>query len=309
MKEEHIEQILKQDVHLREAVRRKAKKTTPMPATLNTRLMERLAVAPQRKHLAWPWMAAAACIAAVVLILLFANHKDAPVPNEPLTAQRETGNQPQTQTNEVINSIAAPTLEAVTNNTSTPRKVQKTEKAVEVETMESTDLVNDVEELTQEEYADAEPITPPIQKAAHPTTHDPHALTPDNMDRMIAQVATYYNVEGLELNCSNNDDLKNGTMYVLPDDENIDIIGRLYSTLLHFDTSAPNIQLIYSSEQFLFCLTSERNGKVTEDYWIAERSRGRIYLYRTSSTDDEPFSTACFFNFVAKHDRKHSNYS
>jgi hypothetical protein len=98
-------------------------------------------------------------------------------------------------------------------------------------------------------------------------------------------------------------------MYVLPDDENIDIIARLYATLLHFDTSAPNIQLDCSPEQFFFCMASEKDGKTTEDCWIAERRRGRIYLYRTRSTEDEPFSSACFFDYVAKRDRKHNNYS
>ena len=148
----------------------------------------------------------------------------------------------------------------------------------------------------------------PIEEIAE-SPSDPHALTPENMDRMIAQMAAYYQVEGLELNCSNNDDLSNGTMYVLPDDDDIDIIGRLYATLLHFDTSAPNIQLMCSSDQFFFCMTSEKDGKTTEDYWMAERSRGRIYLYRTQSTADESVSSACFFEYVAKHDRKYSNYS
>ena len=173
----------------------------------------------------------------------------------------------------------------------------------------SVEVVSVIEVPVIEEPVKAEDTTPPIPNETHPTTNDPHALTPENMDRMIAQMAAYYKVQGLELNCSNNDDFMNGTMYVLPDDEDIDIIGRLYATLLRFDTSAPNIQLMCSSEQFFFCMTNERDGKTTEDYWMAERSRGRIYLYRTQSTADEPVSSACFFEYVAKHDRKHSNYS
>ena len=304
-------ETIRLDDALKEVFAKQAEQASQLPADFSQRvagaMMARHHKARLRTIVGWSTLGAvAACIAAVVLIQLFANPKSTPVPNESLTAQSDKGSQAKMQ---IKDTIGTAVLEVISDNMPTPRKVQKKEIAIDDESIESIDVASAIEELTLEESADAELITQPIQKATNPRRQDPYALTPDNIDRMIAQMATYYNVQGLELNCSNNDDLKNGTMYVLPDDENIDIIGRLYSTLLHFDTSAPNIQLIYSSEQFLFCMTSERNGKVTEDYWIAERSRGRIYLYRTRSTDDEPFSSACFFNFVAKHDRKHSNYS
>ncbi|MBO4452049.1 MAG: hypothetical protein J5770_06490 [Bacteroidaceae bacterium] len=298
------------DYAIREAVCRQAHKKPTMPSDLNQRVMARMNQGPRTILKRRIWIAAACVAVAVIVTLLFVNNNHGTsIPNESLTAQGSVNNQPQTQTNDAVNTITPSAPEAITNNIPTPRKVQKTQRSIKDKPVDKEEVASIIEEPTHEEYADAEPITPPIQKVVNPTNYDPHALTPDNMDRMIAQMAAYYKVQGLELNCSNNDDFMNGTMYVLPDDEDIDIIGRLYATLLRFDTSAPNIQLMCSSEQFFFCMTNERDGKTTEDYWMAERSRGRIYLYRTQSTADEPVSSACFFEYVAKHDRKHSNYS
>ena len=306
MNVEHIEQTLRQDVNLHEAVRRNAMQAPPVPEALNTQLMERLKVAPHRHHRVWPWMAAACIAAAVVLTLLLVNHKDTAVPQ---LAKVSKTSQIEEKVPEAIQEDAEEQTPPLESFPLERGQEGGRERSVNERPTESVEVVSVIEDPVIEEPVKAEDTTPPIPNEPHPTTNDPHALTPENMDRMIAQMAAYYKVQGLELNCSNNDDSMNGTMYVLPDDEDIDIIGRLYATLLRFDTSAPNIQLMCSSEQFFFCMTNERDGKTTEDYWMAERSRGRIYLYRTQSTADEPVSSACFFEYVAKHDRKHSNYS
>ena len=308
MNVEHIEQTLRQDVNLHEAVKRNAMQAPPVPEALNTQLMERLKVAPHRKHRVWPWMAAACIAAAVVLTLLLVNHKDTAVPQLAKVSKTSQIDEqvPEALQEEVEEQTR---IEVETGNRQSQRHVRSIERSIKERPTESVEVVSVIEEPVIEEPLKAENTTSPIPNEPHPTTNNPHALTPENMDRMIAQMAAYYKVQGLELNCSNNDDLSNGTMYVLPDDENIDIIARLYATLLHFDTSAPNIQLDCSPEQFFFCMASEKDGKTTEDCWIAERRRGRIYLYRTRSTEDEPFSSACFFDYVAKRDRKHNNYS
>ena len=308
MNVEHIEQTLRQDVNLHEAVKRNAMQAPPVPKALNTQLMERLKVAPHRNQRLWPWMAAACIAAAVVLTLLLVNHKDTAVPQ---LAKVSKTSQIDEQVPEALQEEMEEQtrIEVETGNRQSQRHVRSIERSIKERPTESVEVVSVIEDPVIEEPVKAEDTTPPIPNEPHPTTNNPHALTPENMDRMIAQMAAYYKVQGLELNCSNNDDLSNGTMYVLPDDENIDIIARLYATLLHFDTSAPNIQLDCSPEQFFFCMASEKDGKTTEDCWIAERRRGRIYLYRTRSTEDEPFSSACFFDYVAKRDRKHNNYS
>lgn len=295
-----------QDQAIREAVSRQARKRPSMPADLNRRVLARMNQPAHTLRHRNIWIAAACIAAAAILILTIWSQKNQePIRKEPLMAKKQAQN------------IALPPSNQITDEPITspsPVKKQKvkpmSEKPVEEDllclsqtTPKDEDII--IADNTIDEQSN---LSAPIEEIAE-SPSDPHALTPENMDRMIAQMAAYYQVEGLELNCSNNDDLSNGTMYVLPDDENIDIIARLYATLLHFDTSAPNIQLDCSPEQFFFCMASEKDGKTTEDCWIAERRRGRIYLYRTRSTEDEPFSSACFFDYVAKRDRKHNNYS
>jgi len=295
-----------QDHAIREAISRQARKRPSMPADLNQRVLARMNQPSHTLRHRNIWIAAACIAAAAILILTVWNQKNQePIRKEPLIAKKQT------------QTIALPPSNHITDEPITspsPVKKQKvkpmSEKPVEEEPPILSQTPPKEEDIimvdnTIDEQTD---FSTPIEEIAE-SPSDPHALTPENMDRMIAQMAAYYQVEGLELNCSNNDDLSNGTMYVLPDDENIDIIARLYATLLHFDTSAPNIQLDCSPEQFFFCMASEKDGKTTEDCWIAERRRGRIYLYRTRSTEDEPFSSACFFDYVAKRDRKHNNYS
>lgn len=295
-----------QDQAIREAISRQARRRPSMPADLNRRVLARMNQPAHTQRHRNIWIAAACIAAAAILILTIWSQKNQePIRKEPLMAKKQA------------QTIALPPSNQITDEPITSPSPVKKQK---VKPMSENPVEEDLLCLSQTTPKDEDIIiadntideqsnlSAPIEEIAE-SPSDPHALTPENMDRMIAQMAAYYQVEGLELNCSNNDDLSNGTMYVLPDDENIDIIGRLYATLLHFDTSAPNIQLDCSPEQFFFCMASEKDGKTTEDCWIAERRRGRIYLYRTRSTEDEPFSSACFFDYVAKRDRKHNNYS
>lgn len=303
---ENMEYQPHQDQAIREAVSRQARKRPSMPADLNRRVLARMNQPAHTLRHRNIWIAAACIAAAAILILTIWSQKNQePIRKEPLMAKKQA------------QTITLPPSNHITDEPTTspsPVKKQKvkpmSEKPAEEDLLSLSQTTPKDEDIiivdnTIDEQTD---FSAPIEEIAE-SPSDPHALTPENMDRMIAQMAAYYQVEGLELNCSNNDDLSNGTMYVLPDDENIDIIARLYATLLHFDTSAPNIQLDCTPEQFFFCMASEKDGKTTEDCWIAERRRGRIYLYRTRSTEDEPFSSACFFDYVAKRDRKHNNYS
>ena len=303
---ENMEYQPHQDQAIREAISRQARKRPSMPADLNRRVLARMNQPAHTLRHRNIWIAAACIAAAAILILTIWSQKNQePIRKEPLMAKKQA------------QTIALPPSNQITDEPITSPSPVKKQK---VKPMSEKPAEEDLLSLSQTPPKDEDIIivdntideqsnlSAPIEEIDE-SPSDPHALTPENMDRMIAQMAAYYQVEGLELNCSNNDDLSNGTMYVLPDDENIDIIARLYATLLHFDTSAPNIQLDCTPEQFFFCMASEKDGKTTEDCWIAERRRGRIYLYRTRSIEDEPFSLACFFDYVAKRDRKHNNYS
>ena len=81
MKEEQLNTLRQQDNALREALRQDEAELPQMPADLNARLMERMA---QQKPVAkskrlWPWVAAA-CVAAIMVVLLMPPKASTPNP-------------------------------------------------------------------------------------------------------------------------------------------------------------------------------------------------------------------------------------
>ena len=74
MNEKDFDRILKADNSLRDAIRHREEKRTPMPEGLNDRLMQRIekevpARPAKTRRLIWPWIAAA-CVAAIMVVLL-----------------------------------------------------------------------------------------------------------------------------------------------------------------------------------------------------------------------------------------------
>ncbi len=74
MNENDIYNILKGDNILREAIRRREQKHSPMPADLNDRLLQRMeetvpVKANKSRRIKWHWIAAA-CVAAMMIVLL-----------------------------------------------------------------------------------------------------------------------------------------------------------------------------------------------------------------------------------------------
>ena len=59
----------RQNVNLREALRREEVERPPMPADLNERVMQRIASQPKQHRVVWPWVAAA-CVAGLLAVLL-----------------------------------------------------------------------------------------------------------------------------------------------------------------------------------------------------------------------------------------------
>lgn len=81
MKEEQLNTLRQQDNALREALRQDEAELPQMPADLNARLMERMAQEKPavKKERLWPWVAAA-CVAAVMVVLLMPPKASPPVP-------------------------------------------------------------------------------------------------------------------------------------------------------------------------------------------------------------------------------------
>lgn len=288
------------DYAIREAVGRQARKKPTMPSDLNQRVLARMNQPAHTLRHRNIWIAAACIAAAVILILTL---WEDPLPNPSPSMWRVTNSQksvnitqtsPNGDSNLSSNHI---TEEPITSPS--PVKKQKvkpmSEKPVEEEPPILSQTPPKEEDIimvdnTIDEQTD---FSTPIEEMAE-SPSDPHALTPENMDRMIAQMAAYYQVRKRKFNYVDHDDISSGTMYIMPDDKNNDIIGQLSATLLRFDTSASDILFTYSAEMFYCRMKSEADGIMAEDIWIAERKDGKVYLYRTSSTEEQPFSPASY---------------
>jgi hypothetical protein len=80
MKEEQLNALRQQDNALREALRQDEAELPRMPADLNARLMERMANEQRKpRRIVWPWVAAA-CVAAVMVVLLMPPKASPPAP-------------------------------------------------------------------------------------------------------------------------------------------------------------------------------------------------------------------------------------
>ena len=288
---ENMEYQPHQDQAIREAISRQARKRPSMPADLNRRVLARMNQPAHTLRHRNIWIAAACIAAAAILILTIWSQKNQePIRKEPLMAKKQA----QTITLPPSNHIAD---EPITSPS--PVKKQK------VKSMSEEPVEEDLPILSQTPPKDEDIImvdntideqtdfSAPIEEIAE-SPSDPHALTPENMDRMIAQMAAYYQVRKRKFNYVDHDDISSGTMYIMPDDKNNDIIGQLSATLLRFDTSASDILFTYSAEMFYCRMKREADGIMAEDIWIAERKDGKVYLYRTSSTEEQPFSPASY---------------
>ena len=80
MKEDKLDTLRQQDSALREALRQDEAELPQMPADLNTRLMKRMANEQrQPRRIVWPWVAAA-CVAAIMVVLLMPPKTSSPAP-------------------------------------------------------------------------------------------------------------------------------------------------------------------------------------------------------------------------------------
>ena len=288
---ENMEYQPHQDQAIREAISRQARKRPSMPADLNRRVLARMNQPAHTLRHRNIWIAAACIAAAAILILTIWSQKNQePIRKEPLMAKKQA------------QTIMLPPSNHITDEPTTspsPVKKQKvkpmSEKPAEEDPLSLSQTPPKDEDIimvenTIDEQTD---FSTPIEEIAE-SPSDPHALTPENMDRMIAQMAAYYQVRKRKFNYVDHDDISSGTMYIMPDDKNNDIIGQLSATLLRFDTSASDILFTSSAEMFYCRMKREADGIMAEDIWVAERKDGKVYLYRTSSTEEQPFSPASY---------------
>ena len=185
MKEEQLNALRQQDNALLEALRQDEAELPQMPANLNARLMKRMA---QQKPVAktrrlWPWVAAA-CVAAVMVVLLMPPKASPPTP-----LAKERG----VVTSETLMAekpmIAEVEMEAA-QPAAAPTKAKKAKAR--------TNVVKRDAALIAQETTAAEPVTPEVKaeeeakpELAQAVTQDAKPMTLTERDIPITRPENY----------------------------------------------------------------------------------------------------------------------
>ena len=194
MKEEQLNALRQQDNALLEALRQDEAELPQMPADLNARLMERMA---QQKPVAkskrlWPWVAAA-CVAAIMVVLLMPPKASTPNPfpqkaSPPAPLAKERG-VVTSETHQVVKPMMAE-AEMETAQSAAPTKAKKAKARTNV-------VKHDVALLAQETTA-TESVTPEVKaeeeakpELAQAVTQDAKPMTLTERDIPITRPENY----------------------------------------------------------------------------------------------------------------------
>ncbi|MBO4451501.1 MAG: hypothetical protein J5770_03685 [Bacteroidaceae bacterium] len=280
MNVEHIEQTLRQDVNLHEAVKRNVMQAPPVPKALNTQLMERLKVAPHRKYRVWPWMAAACIAAAVVLTLLLVNHKDTTVPQ---LAKVSKASQIEEKVPEAIQEEVEEhtQIEVETNNVVVPTSVITAPANERI-----TEEVEDVPMITEEQPTQLEII------------YD-NSPRPKNLEEAVMEMMTAYRSKSHTIYCSNEQGMHaTVTIYSFAAKYQSRVFSELQKVAEMFGAQTSNADFIQRNGQFSFELSSTIDGETVMDKWMTEESGNTLYLYHTQDKGFDAFTSTCFVEHI-----------
>ena len=154
MTEERLNELRQMDANLREALKMGETERPQMPADLNERLMQRMAVEKKKpRRVIWPWIAAA-CVAGVLMIWLTPPKEDTtvamqtqqtPSPALPLNGKGEVS----PEVSKVEETVVAKVETKETpQRTPKAKKTQDTQKAL---TPQTTDVCNDLAAVQEKE--------------------------------------------------------------------------------------------------------------------------------------------------------------
>ena len=195
MKEEQLNNLRKQDNALREALRQDEAELPQMPADLNARLMELMA---QQKPVAkskrlWPWVAAA-CVAAIMVVLLMPPKVSTPNPfpqkaSPPAPLAKERG-VVTSETHQVVKPMMAEVGMEAAQPAAAPTKAKKTKARAVVAKRDAALLAQETtatEPVTSEMKAEEE--TKP--ELAQAVTQDAKIVTLTERDIPITRPENY----------------------------------------------------------------------------------------------------------------------
>lgn len=262
------------DTDLREALRRKYADTPQLPADFMNNMERKMNPTRIRPVRRWWWIAAAASVLLIIGIGLTM------MPTEetaPATTKVVAKMEPQ-QAPVVVTSQEEPKEEVASVQQPVSKKIVKKQAKPEKYTPSAVSAIHpeDIHYASAEQTKDTLPY-----------------LNPARVDEFIAKMAAYNNVKQGELECTQPaGDNVVSSVYVFPDNKEIDVFGRLLQVACCYSDEMPGYLLSFSHQQFFFELKDMR--EQLQYRWIAERVNGKILLYGTHAPLGTKESSACY---------------
>ena len=297
------------DNDIREVLRRKeARRLHPnIPADFCDKVMAEIESQPSLV-IRWRWVAVIASLLLLVGIgvtLMISHEPKSIAMTEPKTQEKrndvskvteEARPSPEKQ-DAIVIAEADKIGEAfsVTKVNTKKKKEQKTRTTLVVsENKIITSAAVDLMDVVQESIAPADEAFQCYNANIENAVEDTMRYAPCKVDEFIAKLADSYNVSPVALKCvENKDSSVVAKAYVFPDNERVNLFGRLLQVACCYDDATPGYLLNFSHRQFFFTLEDCRKG--LKYLWIAERIGGnRILLYSTRSTNETTIPSTCF---------------
>jgi len=276
------------DTDLREALRRKYADTPQLPPGFMDDMKGQMNAPMVRPVRRWWWVAAAACVLLIIGIGI---------------TMMPTGETMPTASN-VVAMVESPQASVDVATSKEPKKEgTSSQKTVNKKTGKKQPAKKQKKQLRDSgKQQKTIPVSPTVSPAYTDHLHYASAeLTKDTLpyqnparvDEFIAKMAAYNHVKQGELQCTQPAGSNVvSSVYVFPDNKEIDVFGRLLQVACWYSDETPGYLLSFSHQQFFFELKDMR--QQLQYRWIAERVNGKILLYGTHAPLGTKESPACY---------------
>lgn len=266
------------DTDLREALRRKYADTPQLPDGFMKNMEQKTNPPMTRPVRRWWWVAAAASVLLIIGIGVTMMPTEETMPTAPkVVAKMEPRQTP------VVATQEEPKEE----------KIVIAQKKHQEKLHDSKQNQKPVPVIPSAEPED----DPHLHYASAELTKDtlPYQ-NPARVDEFIAKMAAYNHVKQGELECTQPAGSNVvSSVYVFPDNKEIDVFGRLLQVACCYSDETPGYLLSFSHQQFFFELKDMR--QQLQYRWIAERVNGKILLYGTHAPLGTKESSACYQDY------------
>ena len=279
------------DTDLREALRRKYADTPQLPADFMKNMEQKTNPPMTRPIRRWWWVAAAASVLLIIGIGVTMMPTEETMPTAP----------------KVVAKVESPQASVVAATSKEPKKEgTSSQKTVNKKTDKKQPAKKQKKQLHDSgKQQKTVPVSPTVSPAYTDHLHYASAeLTKDTLpyqnparvDEFIAKMAAYNHVKQGELECTQPAGSNVvSSVYVFPDNKEIDVFGRLLQVACCYSDETPGYLLSFSHQQFFFELKDMR--QQLQYRWIAERVNGKILLYGTHAPLGTKESSACYQDY------------